>query len=264
MAIKGPAGRVPTVACVHSPHSSSSLRQLPQRQSAASDILSLFGAARRVRADLRLRPEYQPLRGKNLAILMACPPGPESALLQAAAAQLGARVALLSYPHGADTEPRNIEALAGALDRMYDAIDCEALPAPVPRRIARRASVPVTEGLGSQQHRLSALADLMTLYEHPLPAQAALSIQLLGDANSSRSQEFLGSARDIGFDKLAANAANAASEVANDATFVVDTRQAGRWLLQARGVELDDAQRADNHLRLVQAALLAEMGGLHG
>ncbi|WP_446622565.1 hypothetical protein [Variovorax sp. LARHSF232] len=252
---------MPTVAYVHSPHSSSSLRRLPDWPPAVASILALFEAARRVRAELRARPSYQPLRGKNLALLMACPPGPESALLQAAAIQLGAQVALVRYSHHADAQARDIEALAGALGRMYDAIDCEFLPALVPQRIARCAGVPVTEGLGGEQHRVCALADLMTLYEHPLPAQAPLSVCLLGDADSPRARVFLTATRDLGFDVLGTDAGREACE---DATFVVDATQPARWPLQARGVELDDARRADNHLRLVQAALLAEMGELHG
>jgi len=136
-------------------------RPLPDGLPVAADVPNLVGTARRIRAELRLHPGYQPLRGKNLALLMACPPGPESALLQAAAAQLGARVALVRYSHNAGAQARDIEALAGALGRLYDAIDCEALPAPVPQQIARCSGVPVTEGLGGTQHPVCAVAELM-------------------------------------------------------------------------------------------------------
>ncbi|HSV61145.1 MAG TPA: hypothetical protein VLJ19_19820 [Variovorax sp.] len=227
----------------------------------AADILTLFRTARHIRIELRVRPSFQPLRGKNLALLMACPPGPESALLQAAAAQLGARVALVRYTHRADAQARDIETLASALGRMYDAIDCESLPAPVPQGISRCAGVPVTEALGSEHHRVCALADLMTLYEHSLPAQAPLSIRLLGDADTSRARVFLAAARDIGFDVLATDNGRAAR---NDATFVVDAMHTARWPLQARGAELDEARRADNHLRLIQAVLLDAMAGQRG
>ena len=250
---------MPTVASVYSAHSPSSLhQQLPDWSPAASDIPTLFDTARRVRAELRARPAYQPLRGKNLALLMTCPPGAASALLQAAATQLGAQVALVRYTHRADAHTRDIEALAAAMGRMYDAIDCESLPAPAPQRMARCAGVPVTEDLGSEQHRVCALADLMTLYEHPLPAQAPLSIRLVGDADSPRARVFLAAARDIGFDVLAADAGR---EARHDATFVVDAMRTAHWPLRARGVELDEARRADNHLRLVQAVLLDAMTG---
>ena len=222
----------------------------------AADSLTLFGAARRIRAELRAHPSYQPLRGKHLAVLMACPPGPEAALLQAAAIQLGAQVALVRYTHGADARARDIETLAGALGRMYDAIDCECLPAPVPAQMARHAAVPVIEGLGGVQHRVCALADLMTLLEHPLPAQTPLSIRLVGDADSPRARELLAAARDIGFDVLAADVGR---ELCNDATFVVDAMPPECWPLRTRGVALDEARRTDNHLRLVQAVLLDEM-----
>ncbi len=251
MAIKRSAGGTPTVAFVHTSHSPSPTWLPPDRPSAADDILNLFGAARRVRAELRMRPAYQPLRGKNLALLTTRPPGAESALLQAAATQLGARVALVRYTHRADAQARDVEVLARALGRMYDAIDCESLPEPVPQRIARCAGLPVTEGLGSDRHRACVLADLMTLHEHPLPERAALSVCLLGDADSPRVRHFLAAARDIGFDVRPA-----------DATFVADATQPGRWTLWALGTKLDDTTRADNHLRLVQAVLLREIAGL--
>ena len=251
MAIKSTASRMPTVACVHIAHLPSSLRQPPDQQPAADDIRSLFGAARRVRAELRMRPAYQPLRGKNLALLTARPPGVESALLQVAATQLGARVALVRYVHRADGQLRDVEALAGTLGRMYDAIDCESLPEPVAQRIAGCAGLPVTEGLGSDRHRACALADLMTLHEQPLPPRAALSICLLGDADNPRARHFLAAARGIGF---------VVQPV--DATFVANATQPGRWTLWALGTKLDDATRADNHLRLVQAVLLREIAGL--
>jgi ornithine carbamoyltransferase len=241
MPIKGSASRAPTVAVVHSPHSSSSL---------------LFGSARRIRAEFRAHPSYQPLRGKNLAVLLACPPGPESALLQAAAVQLGARVALVRYSHRTD---RDIDTLAGALGRMYDAIDCECLPAPVPQQMARHAGVPVIDGLGNVQHRMCALADLLTLLEHPRAAQTPLSIRLAGDADNPRARQFLAAARDMGFDVLTADGGR---EGCNDATFEVDTMQSGRWSLRAHGSALDEATRSDNHLRLVQAVLLDEMAGV--
>lgn len=215
--------------------------------------------AHRVRAELRMHPGYQPLCGKNLALLMAGPPGPASALLQAAAIQLGARVALLRYAERADAQPRAVEALADALGRMYDAIDCEALPALVPQQIARHAGVPVSEGLGGEQHRVYALADLMTLYEHPLPAQAPLSIRFLGDADGPRARPFLAAARELGFDVLAPDASRPAA--LRDASFVVDAGRPACWSLQALDAELDAARCADNHLRLVQAVLLDEMAG---
>lgn len=250
---------MPTVAFVHTSHSPSSSRLPPDQLAAADDIRSLFGAAQRVRAELRMRPAYQPLRGKNLALLTARPPGVESALLQVAATQLGARVALVRYVHRADGQLRDVEALAGTLGRMYDAIDCDSLPEPVPQRIARCAGLPVTEGLGSDRHRACALADLMTLHEHPLPARAALSICLLGDADTPRARHFLAAARDIGFVVRPVDTGRARRQ---DATFVVDTAQSGRWALWTLGTKLDDAMRADNHLRLVQAVLLREIGGL--
>lgn len=240
-----------TVAFVHTSHPPTSSRQPPDRYLAAGDILSLFGAAQRLRAELRMRPDYEPLRGKNLAQLTTRPPGAESALLQAAATQLGARVALVRYTDRADGQARDVESLARVLGRMYDAIDCESLPEPVPQGIARCAGLPVTEGLCSDRHRACALADLMALHEQPLPPWAPRSVRLLGDASSSRARNFLAAARDIGFDAQR-----------GDATFVADATQPGRWTLWALGTKLDELTRADNHLRLVQTVLLRQTAGL--
>jgi len=260
-AIKRCTRRLANVADVLSFLSFSALRQPSPCAPDADAMLGLLAAARRVRAELRVHPSYQPLREKNVAVLMSCRPGPESALLQAAAIQLGARVALVTYAHRADPPERAIDFLGDALGRMYDAIACECVPPTVPLQIARRAGVPVMVDLGSQAHQAAILADVMTLLEHPLAAHAPASVNLVGGAGSPRAEAFAASARSLGF---AVRPADADGRFPSEATFEVDATKPEHWSLRARDGVLDQALRADNHLRLVQAVLVDEVTGLGG
>ncbi|MDM0116338.1 hypothetical protein QTI66_29715 [Variovorax sp. J22R133] len=218
---------------------------------AAAGILELFAAARRIGASFRASASFKPLAGKNMALMSAADPPSRPTPLQRAAQELGVRVAWVRF---LDTGmPLDIRALGRALGRMYDAIDCESLPAPTVREIAHSAGVPVFDGLDQDDHPVHAIADLMTLYEHPLPPATPLSIRLLGDPDASRGRAFMSAAHQIGFDVLAGEAHPSAC---NDATFVVDATHPLTWPMHARGAPLDEGRRADNHRSVMQAVLV--------
>ena len=118
-----------------------------------------------------------PLRGKNIALMS----GEHDAgqLLIDAATRLGARVARIepepawlrgeSQP-GADT--------ARLLQHLYDAVDCEALPAGFAAQLQSLLEVPVFDGLTREDHPLFALLhELVPPGTAPAAADRCLLVQ---------------------------------------------------------------------------------------
>ncbi|MDR6855772.1 hypothetical protein [Variovorax guangxiensis] len=219
---------------------------------AAANILATLAAAERLRTLARAGTAGQPLRGKNLALLLGPTPCGGIATLRRAAQDLGARVAEVRFTEPTRPAPGrdDVLALARMLGRMYDAVDCEALAPATARRIEQDAGVPVYHGLCLDEHPARALADLMTLREHRSPPGA--SILFLGDPKTPHGSHFVSAARSAGFDVLVGRE----QSTSNDATFLVDTRHSARWSLLASGHPVDEAQRAENHRCAMQAVLL--------
>jgi ornithine carbamoyltransferase len=140
----------------------------------AGKVLAVFAAARRLRTDARAGTVGQPLRGKNVALLLDTPPGEETSALHRAAQALGARVAEVRFTEPAASASASasasgrddIRTLARMLGRMYDAVDCGTLGPAAVRQIQQEAGVPVYAGLGRDDHPARTLADLMTRAEH--------------------------------------------------------------------------------------------------
>jgi ornithine carbamoyltransferase len=116
---------------------------------------ALLAAARSLR---QAAGDAAPLRGKNVALMCGNTGGDRAAenavrLFAEAAAGLGARVARIepapawlrgeSQP-GADT--------ARLLQNLYDAVDCEALPAGFAARLQSLLEVPVYDSLAREDH----------------------------------------------------------------------------------------------------------------
>jgi ornithine carbamoyltransferase len=101
-----------------------------------------------------------PLRGKYIALLGT---GPESevSLFQGAATELGARVAHVRIGLTGTSAEKDVQDMAGVLARLYDAVECDGLPAQVVRRLAGAVDVPVFERLASPAHPTARLADLL-------------------------------------------------------------------------------------------------------
>jgi len=232
----------------------SSLSASPHREPlAARNVLATLAAAERLRTRERDGTAGQPLRGKNLALLLGPSPSGDISTLRRAAQDLGARVAEVRFTEPAKPAPErdDVLALARMLGRMYDAVDCEALAPATARRIEQDAGVPVYHGLCLDEHPARVLADLMTLREHRSPPGG--SMLFLGDAKTPRGSQFVSAARAAGFDVLVGSSGQPQS---NDASFLVDARHSAHWSLLASGRPLDEARRTENHRCVMQAVLL--------
>lgn len=228
-------------------------RRLPADQPMdAGEILSVFAAARRLRADAHTGAISEALHGKNVALLVKAP-GQESAALHRAAHDLGARVAEVLFVEPDASPQHNIGALGRILGRMYDAIDCGSLATPTVERIELEAGVPVYAGLGLDDHPARMLGDLLTLYEHGALPKPQATILFVGDPHTRRSRAFLTAARAIGFElKLNESSANpVATEM-----FAVDATHTRHWSLYMASKPIDEARRSENHRCVMQTVLL--------
>ena len=219
-----------------------------------------MAAAWRIRDGLRRQP--QPLRGRHLALLSPgdSSHGPKS--IQLAATELGAQVAQVRHWHDGGVGAAQVQQLGRTLGRLYDALDCPALPPALLHELQQAAGVPVFDGLDADTHPLRAVADLMTLLDHPLSrgrdGRHPLVLRMAGAAgNDARSRTFAS-------DALALGLVLAQGDAAARADFIVEARTPQRWrLLPPDGREdaaLGDACRATHHKALVQAVLLQAIG----
>lgn len=120
-----------------------------------------------------------PLRGKNIALMDGGGAHDAGQLLIDAATLLGARVARIDPASawwrgeaqpGADT--------ARLLQNLYDAVDCEALPAGFAARLQSLLEVPVYDGLAREDHPMFALlAEMVPPGQAPVAADRRALVQ---------------------------------------------------------------------------------------
>lgn len=118
----------------------------------------------------------QPLRGKNLAVVLATADDGDATAFERAALPLGARVACLCpglSEHSSDAEVQRTAALLG---RLYDAVDCVHMAPALVRRVDALAGIPVFEGITSPTHPIADLAGLLD-HDTPLHTRRCLLIQ---------------------------------------------------------------------------------------
>ncbi len=124
-----------------------------------TEVAALLRQARALaRADVA---GAQLMAGKQLALLSPdC--GDEGALefIQAAKA-LGARVSFVQAGLNDASTEAQIDATARLLGQLYDAVECQHLPASLVQRIARGAGIPVFAGLATPGHPTAALVEVL-------------------------------------------------------------------------------------------------------
>lgn len=121
------------------------------------DAEGLIASARALREARRAGQPQPVLRGKYIAVLGAGF-GAGAELLQAAATELGARVTFVSTGLSATSSDKDIRDVAAMLGRLYDAVECEGLPAGVVQRLGEALKVPLFERLASPAHPTAPLA----------------------------------------------------------------------------------------------------------
>ena len=99
-----------------------------------------------------------PLRGKNLGLWCDDDRERSAALFRRAASELGAHVAHIRPNLGEASSLHELHDTARMLGRLYDAVECQGLPAALVERLAAEAEVPVFDGIALPQHPTALLA----------------------------------------------------------------------------------------------------------
>ena len=124
----------------------------------AGQRAALLDSARRLKAAAVAGSLPRPLEGKNIGFVSESDESPEAALFIEAARLIGARVARVRPSVALPTDDQNARQTLHLLGRLYDAIECQGLPAAQVEQIRRHAGVPVFDGLASPGHPSAGLA----------------------------------------------------------------------------------------------------------
>ncbi len=222
------------------------------------ELWRIFDAGRRLKATA-LRGNARPrLADKNIGLLRWAPSEPESCIVNRAGLDLGAQVVKVRLGELLRPLESELLAIARMLGRLYEAVDCDEMPAGVVESIARHAGIPVYSGLDRQEHPMRALADLMSICEHRARAAPGAPVLFAGDALTQRGDAFVRLAELLGID-LTIMASS--PQAAHDAIFLVDATDPAHWTLHSPAGSIDDTERDENYRYVVQAILISTLVG---
>lgn len=248
-----------------------------------ADIRDVLHTAQRLRLAGQGDTAGAPLRGRNLALLNDALPDEGSDSLRQAAIGLGAQVAHVRPSDARLSAQGTDPATARLLGRLYDAIDCEAMPPALVVDVAREAGVPVFNGLGGARHPTRVLAELLVMQEHSGKALDRLSVRFVGDPTSACGAALLRAAAATGielrvaarrdrwpppelWERLTAGAVaqgrrlqlfESAAQAGEDSDVTVDATDDPPWPLASREAGPAPAARADYRRATLQAMLVA-------
>jgi len=140
------------------------------------DAAALVALARSLQRQRCAGSAGLPLKGKNLAVVLATPDDGEAAAFERVAAPLGARVACLCPGLSERSSDAEVQRTAALLGRLYDAVDCVRMAPALVQRVNALADIPVFEGITSSTHPIGALAELLDP-DTPVQARRCLLIQ---------------------------------------------------------------------------------------
>jgi len=118
-------------------------------ESWAQDSAALRGRALDLQRSRDLGIPQPLLRGKNIGLLCESDTDADAALLLAAAADLGAKVASIRPSLSDLSTPQDIARTARILGRLYDAVVCQGIAPQLVQQLRDDAGVPVLEGIPS-------------------------------------------------------------------------------------------------------------------
>jgi ornithine carbamoyltransferase len=124
---------------------------LPDRATrpAPGSVDALEAAVALLKAQARAGGGRPPLGGRNIGILCDEAQRPEVFLLQRAATELGARVALVRFGLDEAGASLAVEKTGRVLGQLYDALICVDVPAPVVERLGDAAGIPTVANLAT-------------------------------------------------------------------------------------------------------------------
>jgi ornithine carbamoyltransferase len=122
------------------------------------DVSTVLASARTLRRAALAGATQPLLRGKNFALLCEAD-DTEAALFRDAAAELGAHVAQIRPSLSELSTSNDVQHTARMLGRLYDALECQGMPASLVRQVGAGAGVPVYDGIALPGHPTARLAE---------------------------------------------------------------------------------------------------------
>ena len=101
------------------------------------------------------------LRGKNIGLLCEAQDSDDADLFRRAATELGAHVARIRPSVSGLLASKDVQHTARMLGRLYDAIECQGLPAELVQQVRSFAGVPVFDALAGAGHPSAALISML-------------------------------------------------------------------------------------------------------
>lgn len=186
----------------------------------SAELLGVLTTAAALRQAAPPHGRWQPLRGCQLALLCARAAWPAADDFSRVVAEVGGSVARLDSEAWRLSAGNEVPEAARMLGRLYDAIDCCDLPAPVVELIDRHAGVPVFNGLARPEHPPRLLAELQTMRQASGRPLNSLRLRIEGDAPAALSSAAEALICSAGVTLLPQRAIRDASP--DDADFVLD------------------------------------------
>lgn len=127
------------------------------------DVAALLAAAQALQQAAQQGAVQPLLRGKKFGLLCAAygSGDDDAALFCRAAVELGAQVAHIRPGLWQHSAAQQLHESARLLARLYDAVECQGMPAAVVQGLRVHADVPVYDGLASPRHPTARVAELL-------------------------------------------------------------------------------------------------------
>jgi ornithine carbamoyltransferase len=148
---------------VHSQHATVPYPAIPDSPTTMSprDLTTVLTVARSLQHAAHTGADRPPLRGKNIGLLCEHDGNADATLFRRAAEELGARVSHIRSTLSDKSTPQEIQHTARLLGRLYDAVECQGLPAALIQQIGAVAGVPIYDGAATGHHPSAQLAGLL-------------------------------------------------------------------------------------------------------
>lgn len=163
-------------------------------------FLDLVRIASELRQAKRERREQRRLAGRNIALIFQKNSTRTRCAFEVAAHDQGAHVTFLGPDATHIAREESIADTAQVLGRMYDGIEFRGFDQAVVDEFARRAGVPVWNGLTDQWHPTQMLADVLTMIDHHQGPVETISCCFLGDGRGNIARSLLVTGALLGMD----------------------------------------------------------------
>jgi ornithine carbamoyltransferase len=116
----------------------------------AHDCAALIERAIALKCAARSGGGERPLRGKHLGLICDRPNSLDADLFRRVASRLGAHVTCLQPGVAGAHDAQQVASTARLLGRLYDAVECQGLPAETIDEIRSAAGIPVLDGVARE------------------------------------------------------------------------------------------------------------------